>query len=54
MAAEVSALSTDPIVRGRRTAWCLKKGPIYCFENSVTGRQNSTRDILEETVSFNF
>jgi hypothetical protein len=54
LVADFSGLSTDHIVRGQMTAWCLKKGPIYCLENSVTGCQNSTRDILKETGFFNF
>jgi hypothetical protein len=36
LVADVSGLSTDPFFRGRRTAWSLKKGPIYSLEKWET------------------
>ena len=52
--ADVSGLTTDTFFRGRRTALRLKKGSIYCLENSVTSRHNPTREILGERGPFIF
>ena len=52
--ADDSGLSTDPIFRGRKTAWHLKKGLIYSLEKWLTIHHKSTRVILEERASFNF
>jgi hypothetical protein len=52
--AEVPGLSTDRIVRGRKTAPRLKKGPICYIQKWVTIHHKSTLVVLEKRESFNF